>query len=388
MSLAEAEEVGSVGPFELPQRYRSIQARARQLAAQVEPLADEADASDRLHIPTRDALRASGLCELSVPRAYGGRFERVDPLAVTVAREALMSTSAHLDSLFGMQGVGSFALSVGGHEQLKQRWLPRVATVEAIAALALTEPDVGSDLRSITTRMVERDGRVIIDGRKAFITNAGAAAFYVVLARDADAYSMVLVPAEADGVSITAGPGLIAPHILGEVTFSAVSVPADHRIGARGEGFPLALASLASFRVSVAGAAVGLAQAALDEAVRHTTGRTQFDKPLSSLGAVAQQLALSWCEIEAARSLTYRAAAAAGADPLAALQLSSMAKVIATETAGKVVDRAVQVMGRFGLVTGSRIERLYRNARPMRIYEGASEVILDSLARRLVKGDR
>ena len=162
-------------------------------------------------------------------------------------------------------------------------------------------------------------------------------------------------------------------------------MPADHRVGEPGEGFRLTLATLATFRVSVAGAALGVAQAALGEALRHTTGRTQFGVPLARLGPVPSLLALSWTEIEMARSLTYRAAAAAARDPQANLHLSSMAKVGATEVAGRVVDRAVQVMGRFGLVRGSVIERLYREARPMRIYEGSTEVILDSLARQLVK---
>jgi acyl-CoA dehydrogenase len=173
--------------------------------------------------------------------------------------------------------------------------------------------------------------------------------------------------------------------VLGDVIFDAVRVPADNRIGEPGRGFRLVLATLATFRVSVAGAAVGLAQAALDEAVRHTTSREQFGMPLARLGPIPGLLARSWTEIEMARSLTYRAAAAAARDPVANLHLSSMAKVGATEACGQVLDRAVQVMGRFGLVKGSLIERLYREARPMRIYEGSTEVILDSLARQLVK---
>ena len=173
--------------------------------------------------------------------------------------------------------------------------------------------------------------------------------------------------------------------MLGDVILDGVRVPADHRLGEPGTGFRLTLATLATFRVSVAGAAVGLAQAALDEALRHTSAREQFGVPVARLGPVASALALSWTEIEMARSLAYRAAAAAARDPLASLNLSSMAKVGATEVAGRVTDRAVQVMGRFGLVRGSVIERLYREARPMRIYEGSTEVILDSLAKQLVK---
>ncbi len=371
--------------FTLPPAHERLQAEARALATRLASLADAADAADRFDPQMRAALADSGLCRLAVPEAYGGRFPRVDPLAVTVVREALMAESAHLDSMFGMQGVGSFAISVGGSEALKQAWLPRVATLDAVAALALTEPEIGSDLRSVSTRARVDGESLVVEGRKAFITNAGDAAFYCVLAREDDAYSLVLVPAGAHGVSVASGPDLIAPHVMGEVTFDGVRVPVDNRLGAPGDGFSLALATLATFRVSVAGAAVGLAQAALEEAVRHTRTREQFGRPLIALGAVGQLLATSWVEIEAARALVYRAASAAAEDPRAALHLSSMAKVAATETAGRVVDRAVQVMGRFGLVRGSKIERLYRNARPLRIYEGATEVILDSLARRLQK---
>jgi len=162
-------------------------------------------------------------------------------------------------------------------------------------------------------------------------------------------------------------------------------VPAAYRLGVPGKAFSLMLQTLAVFRVSVAGSAVGLAQAALDEALRHTSARTQFGRPLAELGAASQSLALSWTEIEASRALVYRAAALAERDPLAHLDFTSMAKIQATEAAARVVDRCVQSMGRFGLVKAEKIERLYRNARPLRIYEGSTEVLLDSLARRLVK---
>jgi acyl-CoA dehydrogenase len=206
-----------------------------------------------------------------------------------------------------------------------------------------------------------------------------------VLARTGDAFSLVLVPADAPGVRVTHPHQIIAPHVLGDVVLDQVRVPADHLIGEPGTGFGLMLATLATFRVSVAGAAVGLAQAALEEAVRHAAGREQFGVPLARLGSVPAALAASWVDIEMARALTYKAAAAATLDARGALHLSSLAKVGATEAAGRVVDRAVQVMGRFGLVRGSRIERLYRAARPMRVYEGATEVIYDSLAKQLVR---
>ena len=371
--------------FELPAEYLALQREAADLAAAAVPIAAEADEASRLYPQARELLARSGLGGVVVPAAFGGRDKHVDALAVTVVREQLAAESAHLDSMFAMQGIGSFALSAAGHPDLQQRWLPEVARLEAIAALALTEPDVGSDLKAITTTVGQRGDELVITGHKSFITNAPDADFFCVLGREGDGYSLVLIPASAPGLSISSPHQIIAPHVLGDVVLDEVAVPASHRIGDQGVGFRLVLATLATFRVSVAGAAVGVATAALTEAVRHCAGRTQFGTSLARLGSVPAALASSWTDVEMARALTYRAAASAARDPLAHLDLSSLAKVGATEAAGRVVDRAVQVMGRFGLVRGSKIERLYREARPMRIYEGATEVIYDSLARQLVK---
>ncbi|MET7401018.1 acyl-CoA dehydrogenase family protein [Dactylosporangium sp. NPDC005572] len=372
--------------YDLTTAHRELQACAQALADRAAPLAAVADEGDVVEPRIRALLRDSGLCSLMVPHRFGGRYERIDPLAITIVREVLAATSAHLDSLFAMQGIGSYALGLAGHPQVQQHWLPRVGALSAVAALALTEPHVGSDLRAITTQVVVDGDDLVLHGRKSFITNAGDADIYTILAREADGYSAVLVPADTPGLSVEKAYQIIAPHVLGDVLLADVRVPLTHRIGAPGQGLRLMLETLAGFRVSVAGAAVGVAQAALNEAVRHTTSRQQFGAPLADLGAVQSVLAQSWIDIELARSLTYRAAAAAARDPSAALRLSSMAKVAATEVAGHVTDRAVQLAGRFGLVRGSKIERLYREARPMRIYEGATEVILQSLARQLVKG--
>jgi acyl-CoA dehydrogenase len=371
--------------YELPAKYRELHAAAREVAGSVAGRAAVADEADSVDATMRAALAASGLTAVMVAEEYGGRFPQIDSLAVTVIREALASVSGHLDSLFAMQGIGSFAVSAAGSDEVRKRWLPAVASLDAIAALALTEPQVGSDLKAITTTVVQDGDELVVSGHKSFITNAGDADIYTVLCREDEGYSLVLVPADISGVTVTRPHQIIAPHVLGDVVFDNARVPLVNRVGERGKGFALMLATLATFRVSVAGAAVGVAQAALDEALRHTSGREQFGVPLARLGPVPSLLALSWTEIEMARSLTYRAAAAAARDPYASLNLSSMAKVGATEVAGRVVDRAVQVMGRFGLVRGSVIERLYREARPMRIYEGSTEVILDSLAKQLLK---
>jgi acyl-CoA dehydrogenase len=365
-----------------------IRKEATQLAAAVDSVAAEADESLTPNPLMVRELQESGLASIMVAGEYGGRFEAVDPLAITLTREILMYTSAHLDSLFAMQGIGSYAIGRAASDRVRSYWLPRVAKMEVHAALALTEPQAGSDLRAINTTVTGQGAELVIDGHKSFITNAGCAGFYVVLAREGDGYSLIFVPADASGVSASVGPRIIAPHVVGDVKFEDVHVPAEYRVGAPGEGFSLALATLATFRVSVAGAAVGLAQAALDEAVAHTATREQFGRPLAELGAVAGILGRGWMEVETARAIAYRAATMAREDPLGNLHMSSIAKVSATEAAGRIADVAVQVMGRFGLISGSKAERLYRGARPLRIYEGGSEVVLDSLARKLLKDYR
>ncbi len=371
--------------FSLEPKYLEIQARARSTAASIAHIAAEADDWSTVHPEILAALRASELSRLMVPAEFGGSFAQIDPLAICVVREALMATCSHLDSLFALQGIGSFAITKAGSAEQRAAWLPRIASADVLAALALTEPDAGSDLKSVTTEVVATPEGLRLNGVKSYISNGGAAGFYEVFAREGEAYSMLLVPADAPGVSVTPTPELIAPHVLGDVRFDNVLLPPESRLGKAGEGLSLVLATLAVFRVSVAGASIGLAQAALEEATRHARTRVQFGRPLARLGPVAQLLADSWTDIEMARLLTYRAAQMAQRDPGATIEHSSMAKLAASEAAGRVVDRCVQVMGRFGLVRNSRIERLYRQARPMRIYEGASEVLRLGIARELTR---
>ena len=369
--------------FELGPDILAIQQEARAVARQVEAFAAEADECSHVHQPTLEVLRASDLSSLMVPAAHGGRHERVDPLAVCVAREALMRASSHLDSLFALQGIGSYAIAVAGTDEQREEWLPRVARAEVLAALALTEPVAGSDLRGIETTLTDHGDEVELNGTKSFISNGGAAGFYTTMAKEENRFSLVLVPADAPGVSIEPSPEIIAPHVLGEVTFDRVRLPASARLGEPGAGFRHVLATLSVFRISVAGAAVGLMDGALSCAANHAANREQFGRPLVRLGPVAGLLADSWAELEATRLLAYATAEAAREDPSAHLDRSSLAKLAATEAASRVADRCVQVMGRWGLIRGSDIERYYRQARPMRIYEGASEVLRLGIATRL-----
>jgi acyl-CoA dehydrogenase len=368
--------------------YADVLADAKAVAAAVEPIAEEVEESGELDPRVVDALAQSGLGGLMVPARYGGRFDEVDPVAVCIVREVFMPVCGQLDSVFALQGIGSFAISRAGTEEQRDEWLPRVRRLEALAALALTEPDVGSDLKNISTEVVEEDGALLLNGHKSFISNAGVAAFYTVLAQDGDDQSLLLVPADTPGIDIVPGPVLAAPHVIGDVRFRDVRLPVSGRIGNSGDGMDLVLATLATFRVSVAAAAVGLAQAALDEAVVHANAREAFGRPLARLGAVAAMLADTWTDVEMARLFTYRAAELARQDPAANIHYSSMAKVSATEAAGRAVDRTVQIMGRFGLVRGSKIERLSREVRPMRVYEGASEVLRLGIARALTEATR
>lgn len=365
--------------FGLGAAERALQEEAAALTASVADISAEADAMSEIHPGMREALRASGLAALMVPAEYGGRGAQVDPLAVCLVREVLMKGSSHLDSMFALQGIGSYAITVGGTDEQRRHWLPRVASMETLAGLALTEDNAGSDLKNVSTTVTEKDGELVVHGEKSFISNAGAADFLVTLVKEeldgGPALSLVLVPSDAPGVSTRPSPELIAPHVLGDVSFDGVVLPPQARLGVPGKAMSLVLSTLAVFRVSVAGAAVGLATGALEEAARHARTREQFGRPLLKHGPVAQLLADSWNDVEMARLLTYQAASAAREDARGALNRSSMAKVAATEAASRVVDRCVQVMGRWGLVANSPIERYYRQARPMRLYEGASEVL-------------
>jgi len=372
-------------PIEISSDHKQMVDECRALANEVEPFSIEADESSVMHAPTLDAFRSSGLSNLMVPAAYGGRFDEVDPLAVCLAREVFMKTSSHLDSLFALQGIGSYAISRAGSESQKEEWLPAVGKGDALAALALTEPVAGSDLKGINTKAeVTKDG-LTLTGAKSFISNAGSASFYTTLAKEGDGYSLFLVPADVDGLTVSPSPEIIAPHVLGELAFDNVVLPESSRLGEPGAAFRHVLATLSVFRISVAGAAVGLMQGALEEAVRHCSAREQFGRPLAKHGPVATLLADSWSDLESSRLLTYQTAAMAADDPEGNLDRSSLAKLTATEAATRVVDRCVQSMGRWGLIRGSKIEKYYRQARPMRVYEGASEVLRLGIASRLVK---
>jgi acyl-CoA dehydrogenase len=337
---------------------------------------------------TRRLVAAFGdaaLLKHAVPPPFG----TMDLRSLVVCREALASYSSLADTAFVMQGLGSFPISHVGTDIQKQTWLPQVVRGDLLAAFAVTEPEAGSDLGGVRTR-AERDGALWrLHGLKTFISNAGLAGVYTVLARTSDSpghdgLSMFLVDGEAPGITVRPLE-VIAPHPIGELRFEGTPALL---LGDEGTGFKTAVATLERFRPSVGAAACGIAARALHEALRHTQSRRQFGRPLSDFQVVKAGLADMHVELEGARLLVLRAAWLhdQGA-PSIALE-GAAAKLAATEMAQRVVDRALQLHGGQGVLKGSTVERLYREVRALRIYEGTSEIQRLVIARGLLKESR
>jgi len=362
-------------------------------AREVEPYAREeegpdADATFRALL---SLLAQADLLSYSVARGDG---TPLDARSLCVVREALAYHSPLADLAFVMQGLGTYAVSLAAPEHVRDFWLERARAGKSIAAFALTEPEAGSDVSSIQTA-ARRDGdSYVITGRKCFISNAGLADFYTVFARTgtrADGraeLSAFVVGARMPGFRVAARTELVAPHPIGEVEFDGVRVPAEDRVGAEGQGFRLAMQTMDMFRASVGAAACGMARRALDEAVAYAKTRRQFGVTLAMHQLIQEKLAVMQTELDAARLLVYRAAHlrdSGAASPSLLTRAASEAKFYATEAAQRVVDEAVQIHGGNGLVRGNAVERLYRDVRALRIYEGTSEIQKLIIAREMLK---
>jgi acyl-CoA dehydrogenase len=274
---------------------------------------------------------------------------------------------------------------------LRERYLPRVAQGEAIAAFALSEPDAGSDVAAMSTRAREAGGEIVIDGTKTWISNGGIADFYTVFARETDApgakgISAFVVDADAPGLAIAERIEVIAPHPLARLEFASCRIPASQRLGLPGEGFKVAMQTLDVFRASVAAAALGFARRALDEAIARATSRKMFGQTLADFQLTQAAIADMATGIDSSALLTYRAAWARDVKGERTTREAAMAKMVATETAQTIIDRAVQIFGGLGVVAGETVERLYRDIRALRIYEGATEVQKLIIARETLKG--
>ena len=325
--------------------------------------------------------------------AWGGAADAIDTRALCLIRETLARHEGLADFAFAMQGLGSGAISLFGTPWQQESYLPRVARGEAIAAFALSEPQAGSDVAALRCAAVADGdpdgGHYILDGEKTWISNGGIADFYVVFARTGEApgsrgISAFVVDGNTPGLTIAERIAVIAPHPLARLRFENCRIPATRRIGAAGQGFKVAMATLDVFRTSVAAAALGFARRALDEALAHATAREMFGQTLAGFQLTQAKLASMATGIDAAALLTYRAAWQRD-QGRAVTKEAAMAKMTATETAQEVIDAAVQMFGGLGVVSGHPVERLYREIRALRIYEGATEVQQLIIARELLR---
>ena len=345
-------------------------------------ISEDRDSVDHACRQLVSELGRTGWTRYSVPGAhghsahsFGSQPPSFDVRSLALIRETLARYDALADFAFAMQGLGSGAISLAGSPELKERYLPRVASGEAIAAFALSEAAAGSDVAAIRCR-ARRDGdSYVLDGEKTWISNGGIAEFYCVFARTSDAevradgtvaargISAFVVDADTPGFSIARRIDVISPHPLATLSFDGCRIPASHLLGTEGDGFKLAMRTLNVFRTSVAGAALGFGQRALDEALDHAVNRPMFGKTLADMAT----------EMDAARLLTYRAAWLHDTGRTHAREVA-MAKMTATESAQRVIDQAVQMFGGRGVMHGEKVEQLYRDIRALRIYEGATEV--------------
>ncbi|MDB4966071.1 MAG: Butyryl-CoA dehydrogenase [Myxococcales bacterium] len=339
------------------------------------------DASDLEtdHDPRRvvEKLAARELLRACVPAAYGGLRDQVELRDLCVLRAVLGYRSSFADTMFAMQGLGSYPVTLAGSDAQKQALLPRVANGQTICAFAITEPEAGSDVSAMRTRAVRDGDDYVIDGVKCFISNAGIADSYVLFARTSDdkhrGISAFLVDGAVGGLTVEPTE-LIAPHPIGTVTLAGVRVHASARIGDEGQGFSLAMATLDFFRTSVGAAALGMARRALDEALARVRSRQQFGKKLAEFQATQMAIADMAVDVAASRLFVFSAAHRIDGATTAATVDAAMAKLYATEAAQRVIDRAVQLFGGQGVVAGCIVERLYREVRALRIYEGTSEI--------------
>jgi alkylation response protein AidB-like acyl-CoA dehydrogenase len=370
--------------------------RHRALARELETWADEhvahthgADVDAECRALVRKLGSGGWLAHAVGGTAHGGAADVIDTRAICLIRETLARHSGLADFSFAMQGLGSGAISLAGTAEQKSRYLPRVAKGELITAFALSEPEAGSDVAALSCAARLDGNAYALDGQKTWISNGGIADLYVVFARTGEApgargISAFIVEAGTHGFEIAERIEVIAPHPLARLRFTNCLIPLAQRIGAAGEGFKVAMRTLDVFRTSVAAAALGFARRALDEGLARATTRKMFNQRLADFQLTQAKLAEMATTIDSAALLTYRAAWQRDLGQNVTRE-AAMAKMAATEGAQRVIDAALQMFGGLGVVSEQPVERLYREIRALRIYEGATEVQQLIIARELLK---
>jgi alkylation response protein AidB-like acyl-CoA dehydrogenase len=376
--------------FALSDEQRALVDEARVLAREVLAPIAAAGEPGRVNRPLVKSLAVNGLLPRLFPeRAGGSRAGAISSMEVCLLREGLAQGSTEAETALAMQGIGAFPILQSGSDELVQRWVPAVARGEAVAAFALSEPEHGSDAAAIELR-AEREGDAYrLTGVKTWISNAPDADFYVIFARTtpgAKARGVTAFVLPGDSAGVSGSPlELLSPHPIGRLEVDGAKIPTDHVLGQVDQGFRVAMATLDLFRPSVGAFAVGMAQAALDQALARAAAREAFDQPIREFQAVSQLLAEMATRTEAARLMVYAAAATYDRGGQDITRSSAMAKLFATETAQFVVDAAVQIHGASALERGHPLEHLYREVRAPRIYEGTSEIQREVIARELYR---
>ncbi|HEX2454575.1 MAG TPA: acyl-CoA dehydrogenase family protein [Vicinamibacterales bacterium] len=335
-------------------------------------------------------LGSAGWLKYTVPRAHGGALDALDVRSLCLIRETLGYASGLAEFAFAMQGLGSGPISLFGSEVLKRKYLPGVANGTTIAAFAISEAEAGSDVAAMQTT-ARRDGdSIVIDGEKTWISNAGIASHYVVFCRWPEggdrSFIAVIVDADAPGLDVTHTIDVMAPHPLGTITFKGCRVSSDQVIGEPGKGMRVALGTLDLFRTTVGAAALGFARRAFDEAVAHVRERRAFGQALADFQLTQAAIADMATAIDTSALLVYRAAWTRDEGAARVTREAAMAKLVATESAQQVIDRAIQLLGARGVVHGATVERLYREIRALRIYEGTSEIQKIVIAGQVLSG--
>lgn len=334
-------------------------------------------------------LGEAGWLRYCVPAAYGGMFDELDSRSLCLMRQTLGYYDGLADFAFVMQGLGSGPISLFGSETLKQKYLPKVARGEMLAAFALSEPDAGSDVAAMTTRATRTASGYRINGVKTWISNADIADFYTLFARvendEAEGVTAFVVDANTPGLAVTERFDVCAPHPIGTLTFTDCDIAVEQRIGKPGQGFKVALQNLDVFRASVGAAALGFAEVALDMGIKRAASRPMFGATLADLQITQAAIGDMSTEIDAATLLVYRAAWERDILKQRTTRSAAMAKLFATESAQRIIDRCVQLHGGLGVKVGHPMEMLYREIRALRIYEGATEVQQIVIARETMK---
>ena len=380
--------MASHGDLDWPFFDDGHRALARELeqwtAEQLPPLLEHAeDDLDAVYACVRrlvTELGRAGLLRVCVPAAYGGLREQLDVRSLSLARERLGRASGLADFALAMQGLGSAPVTLFGSHAQKQALLPGIAAGTLVGAFALSEPDAGSDVAAIATTATRDAGGWRLDGVKTWISNAGLADRYVVFARSGEGpgtkgLSAFIVDADTKGLDASERIDVIAPHPLGTLRLDGCHVAADRLLGEPGQGFKIAMGTLDTFRTTVGAAALGFARRALDEATQRSHERQMFGRRLAEFQLTQMRIGEMAMAIDASALMVYRAAWTKDVRGGRVTREASMAKLFATESAQQVIDAAVQLFGGLGVVRGVPVERLYREIRALRIYEGASEVL-------------